>query len=48
MKYAYLETNHTPHLSFAHPEQNKNQENYYTTFASDAIALSMYNKPLNL
>ena len=23
MKYAYLETNHTPHLSFTRPEQNK-------------------------
>ena len=23
MKYAVLETNHTPHLSFAHHEQNK-------------------------
>ena len=23
MKYIVLETNHTPHLSFARPEQNK-------------------------
>ena len=23
MKYAVLETNHTPHLSFARPEQNR-------------------------
>jgi len=48
MKYAILETNHIPNLSFARPEQNKNQENYYTSFAGDVIALSMCNKPLNL
>jgi len=47
MQYSRLIT--PPHLSFAHPEQNKkNYGNYYTTFAGDAIALSMCNKPLNL
>ena len=41
-----------PYLSFARPEQNKKRKiilhSYYTTFGGDAIALSVYNKPLNL
>ena len=42
MKYAYLETNYTPTLIFCLSRAKKtNQENYYTTFAGDAIALSV-------
>ena len=48
MKYAVLETNHTPTLIFSSFRAKQKQENYYTTFAGDAIALSMCNKPLSL
>ena len=48
-KYAVLVTNHTPTLIFLLvPSKTKNYRYYYTTFAGDAIALSMCNKPLNL
>ena len=33
MKYAVLETNHTPHLSFAHPEQNKKTKEIITSIS---------------
>ena len=49
-----MNTNHTPIPSFCsssskiRKEENLNKRCYYTTFAGDVIALSMYNKPLNL
>ena len=55
VKYAILCTNHTPTLILLLvPSKTKKRKRktklqvYYTTFAGDAIALSMCNKPLNL
>ena len=55
VKYAILDTNHTPTLILLlvpsktkKRKENLNYQFYYTTFAGDAIALSMCNKPLNL
>ena len=52
VKYAHLCTNHTPTLILLLvPSKTKKKSKlpiYYTTFAGDAIALSMCNKPLNL
>ena len=54
VKYAILSTNHTPTLILLLvPSKTKKKKNYttnfiYPTFAGDAIALSMCNKPLNL
>ena len=55
VKYAILDTNHTPTLILLLvPSKNKEKKRksklpvYYTTFAGNAIALSVCNKPLNL
>ena len=53
VKYAKLNTNHTPTLILLLvPSKTKKRKTilpiYYTTFAGDAIALSVCNKPLNL
>ena len=53
VKYAILCTNHTPTLILLLvPSKTKKRKTilpvYYTTFAGDAIALSVCNKPLNL
>jgi len=55
VKYAILCNNHTPTLILLLvPSKTKKRKEklsyqfYYTTFAGDAIALSVCNKPLNL
>ena len=52
VKYAKLNINHTPTLILLLvPSKTKRKTIlpiYYTTFAGDAIALSVCNKPLNL
>ena len=55
VKYALLCINHIPTLILLLvPSKTKKKKRktilpiYYTTFAGDAIALSMCNKPLNL
>ena len=53
VKYAKLNHNHTPILILLLVPSKTRKEKlyykcYYTTFAGDAIALSMCNKPLNL
>ena len=53
IKYAHLDTNHTPTLILLLvPSKTKKRKTilpcYYTTFAGDVIALSVCNKTLNL
>jgi len=53
VKYAKLDNNHTPTLILLLVPSKTRKEKlyyqfYYTTFAGDAIALSVCNKPLNL